>query len=397
MERWLSKAWVLVGLCGVLLLATVNRRDPMVYFMFLFLSICTLLGFVVPWLSLRGTVARLGAEGALEVMEGEGCDVLLQLKRTSPWPAFMVDVVTEWEWAGRRLTFRQTVPVLRRRAAAAVGAQAQPVVFPCRGQYRLVSVRLSSGFPLGLVTARTQMPLPQALSVHVLPRPVQVRWPLPWRVTADPLGDHTLRQAGPSYELGALRPYELGEAVGRVSWRASARAGELIIQHFHQTGSVRLWLLPQPPVPPDLGDAQSAAEQAVRLAAGVAEAAAAHGVQVRLKLPESDGAACDLGGIRRALAAMEPSPEGFAQTVATLAEQLRAGEQVAVVVADDTPPGTLMAALRPLRGRDCPVLVCVARAPIPDPRRATQHAEQLQALRRAVEHQAGFACMVEGA
>ena len=70
MERWLSKSRVLLGLCAVLLLAALNRQDPMVYGMFLFLVVVTGLGFGLPWLSLRGTTVRLASATEVEVIEG---------------------------------------------------------------------------------------------------------------------------------------------------------------------------------------------------------------------------------------------------------------------------------------------------------------------------------------
>lgn len=385
MERWLSKAGVLLGLCGVLLIATFNRRDPMVFFMFLFLAACTVLGMVIPWLSLRGTVLRLGTTGDVGVTEGAGSDLQLQLERRSRWPAFMVEVETEWEWASRRIVLRQTMAVVRRGSTAA--AAAQPVVFPCRGRYQLVAVRLSSGFPLGLVRAHSRMVVPP-LCVQVFPKPQLLRWPLAWRVASDPMGAHTTRHTGPSLDLGHMRPYEPGDAVGRVSWHASARAGELIIQHFQQPGRVRLHLVLSPPARPALGDPRSAGEQAVRLAAGVCGQAHANGVHVMLHLPDREQAWCDAQAACSALATALPGD--FAQSVAQMAAQVRPGDQVAVVVPGDMPGPALQQALKPLQRLDCAVVVCIAMAPV---RHAPHDAKALE-LRLAAEH-AGFACAME--
>lgn len=386
MERWLSKAWVLLGLCAVLLVATFNRRDPMVYFMFLFLSAVTVLGFVIPWLSLRRTMVRLGATGELDVMEGMGCDVPLQLERRSRLPAFMVDFETDWEWAGQKVTLRQTLALVRRGVRTGV---AQPVVFPCRGRYRLTAVRLSSGFPLGLLRARHHM-APADLCVRVMPRPQSVHWPLPWRVACDPLGDQTTRHTGPSFELGLMRPYQEGDAVGRVSWRASARAGELIIQHFQQLGSVRLRLVLDAPVSPALADPASAGEQAVRVAAGVCAAAQVHGVHVLLHVQGAVVPLRDAQAIRHALAEAMPTAEPLEQSVARVAGEVVPGEQVALVIACDMAPRRLLAVLVPLRERDCNVVVCIG---LPAQREARRDAQALE-LRMAAEH-AGFAVVME--
>jgi len=132
MERWLTKSRVLLGLCGVLLIAAFNRHDPMVFGMFLMLAVVSMLGFLVPWLSLRTMSIQFAGEFDQEVQEGEACDMGLLVRRTAPWPAFMVDIETEWEWASRRLVLKQTVPVIRTKQAPALG---QMVRFPCRGHY----------------------------------------------------------------------------------------------------------------------------------------------------------------------------------------------------------------------------------------------------------------------
>ena len=185
------------------------------------------------------------------------------------WPAFMVDVETEWEWAGRHLTLCQTIPVVRAGKAVELGRQ---VRFACRGHYRLVAVRLACGFPLGLVQARHAMQH-TGIAVHVLPKPQAMYWPLPWNVSPDPSGTLATRHTGQSFELGLLREYQQGDSVGRVNWRASARVGELVIQHFQQLGAVVLRVAVHAPAAPALGNPASAGEQAIRLAAGVFDAA----------------------------------------------------------------------------------------------------------------------------
>ncbi len=63
MERWLSKSRVLLGLCALMLIAAFKRRDPMAYGVFLFLAVICTLGYLLPWLSLRGMQLRwLGQE-----------------------------------------------------------------------------------------------------------------------------------------------------------------------------------------------------------------------------------------------------------------------------------------------------------------------------------------------
>jgi uncharacterized protein (DUF58 family) len=376
MERWLSRSRVLLGLCAVLLIAALNRQDPMVYGMFLFLAVVSVLGFALPWLSLRSMTVRLGATGNMEITEGEGCDLNLLVERTARWPAFMVAVETEWEWASRRIVLSQTLPIVRAGHPPDLGRMVQ---FPCRGHYALVAVRLSSGFPLGLIHAHHTLARPQ-VHLRVLPQAQAVRWPLPWDVTADPLGELSTRRLGQSFELGMLRPYQHGESVGRVSWRASARAGELVIQHFQQSGAMRLRLAVDIPGAAALGDADSAAEQAIRLAAGVCDAAQAHGVQLRAYLPGNAAPLRDGVAIRRALADAAPTAHSLLQTVAQIAADTAVGEQVAVVVAAGCGAEALIQALSAVALKNCPVVVCIAvgRSALP------QERAQAKALQKAL-------------
>ena len=358
MERLLTRSRVLLAFCCTLLLAALNRRDPMVYGMFLFLATVTVMGFVLPWLSLRGMAVRLRADclGG-EVIEGAGCDIGIVVERSVRWPAFMVDVETEWEWAGRHLTLRQTIPVVRAGKAVELGRQ---VRFACRGHYRLVAVRLASGFPLGLVQARHAMQH-TGIAVHVLPKPQAMYWPLPWNVSPDPSGTLATRHTGQSFELGLLREYQQGDSVGRVNWRASARVGELVIQHFQQLGAVVLRVAVHAPAAPALGNPASAGEQAIRLAAGVFDAAQGHGAQAFLYLAGDGEPVQGAALVRTALAAAQPaSPAQLCEACMRVAAVARVGDQIALVVPGDMVQADLAAALAELKGVACAVVVCIA-------------------------------------
>lgn len=386
MERWLSKSRVLLGLCGVLLLAALNSQDSMVYAMFLFIMVVSVLGYLLPWLSLRFTSVRLDAQANLEVMEGLGCNINIFLERTAWWPAFMVNVETEWEWASQRKVLSQIVPVVRAGRTAAVGRHIQ---FPCRGYYELVAVRLSSGFPLGLTHAHHALARPQ-IQMRVLPQVQPVQWPLPWDIAEDPQGELTTRRMGQSYELGMLRNYQQGESVGRVSWRASARVGELVIQHFQQSGSVRLRVVVQVPHGASLGDAMGSGEQAIRLAAGVCHAALENSAQLFLYVEHKAAPVSEVADIYQALSEAVPSGGGLAPLMERAASDTAPGEQIAVVVSATCPGSKLLMALGPLTSKACRIIVCIALG------RRVDESERAQAqtLQHALQ-QAGFATLME--
>lgn len=393
MERWLSRPRVLIALSAALLVGALNRHDPMFYGMFLFLAMVTLLGFVLPWLSLLSTRIHMPAAQALELTEGEPCRLGLRLERAAPWPAFMVEIETEWEWAGRRIVRRHLVPVLRSGRPVEDCASG----FDVRGHYRLVAVRLSSSFPLGLVRAGHRAAVGE-VSVRVRPRAVPVRWPLPWITVEDPLGEHTLRSVGPSHELGGLRICQPGELVTRVSWPASARAGELVIQQFLHTASIRLRLLLALPTAQDLGDPDSEAEQAVRMAVGLCDAALHHGVQVVLGSGEDRLVVRDAGHVRDVLSEAVDAGPGWVHAAQALARDLRAGEQVAALLPASTPIDTAMEALAAFAHAGCPLVVCIATSRSAAADAAAAQSTSRAGLLRAAVRRAGFgSAMAEAA
>ena len=278
------------------------------------------------------------------------------IRRTAWWPAFMVQVETEWQWGPQRVVLSHTVPFFGAGVAQGLGRMVQ---FDCRGNYELIEVRISSAFPLGLIRAERKLARPN-VRLHVLPQAQAVRWPLPWDVAEDPVGELTTRRIGQSFELGMLRPYRQGEAVGRISWRASARVGELVIQHFQQRGSIRLRVVVQVPNGQAFGDPQGAGEQAIRLAAGVCDAGLGGGAKLFVYLDPDAAPLHEGAGIRRALAQVPPSTTTFSRTLSRAAGETRQGEQVALVVPCTSTAGELENGLAQLAQRAASVLVCIA-------------------------------------
>lgn len=386
MERWLTKSRVLMGLCAVLLVAALNRQDPMVYGMFLFLIVVCLLGFLLPWLSLHATTIRVEPDGELVALEGADCNLNITIDRKAFWPAFLVTIEAEWEWASRHIVLSQTVPVIRAGRTPDLG---RDIRFPCRGRFELVELRLASGFPLGLTHARQTVSRP-GIHIRVLPQAQPVHWPLPWDIADDPRGELATRRLGQSFELGMLRPYQHGEPVHRVSWRASARVGELVIQHFQQSGSVRLRVVVDVPREPNLGNPASSGEQAIRLAAGVCEAALAHGAQLFVYLDDQAPPVSGAYAIRLALAQALPCQGGLLAALARAVADTAPGEQLAVVVNDAWPSRELALAMPALMSHGGKVVACIARGRRANPGEQTR----AETLKQALE-MAGIVTMME--
>ena len=357
MERWLSKSRVLLALSGVLLVSALNRHDPMVFGMFLFLATLSVFGLVLPWLSLQSM--HIVASGTAEVIEGQASGVQLAIERRAWWPAFMVEVETHWQWGSKTIVLSHTVPVMRARQRHEIGTA---IRFPCRGNYRLSAVVLASGFPLGLVTARHSRTL-QGIAVLVLPQPQPVLLPERWSISHDPLGNQTTQRLGQSFELGSLRPYVAGEPMGRVNWRASARSGEVVIQHFQQSGSPLLHLVTDIPPEHELGQPEAPTEHALRIAAGLCRQAQAAGVRVRAHLQPQAAPLTHSDDISRALAAALPGSLPLAVAIHQACLRLSEGMQLAVVVSPRWNSDALLRTLSEPALGACPVLVYIAAHP----------------------------------
>jgi len=357
MERWLSKSRVLLALSGVLLLSALNRHDPTVFGMFLFLATLSALGLLLPWLSLRSM--QVFASGSSEAVEGQACGVQLVIERRAWWPAFMVDVETHWQWGPRTIVLSHTLALIRARQRSALGHQ---IIFPCRGDYRLAKVVLASGFPLGLVIARRTIAL-QDVAVLVLPKAEQVFLPADLSAAHDPVGNQVTRRLGQSFELGNLRHYVAGEPLGRVNWRASARSGELVIQQFQQSGSPLLHVVTDIPSSNELARPDAPAEQALRVVAGLCEAAEEAGARLRVYLPQQAEPLRDTRAIHRALAGAMPDSLPLREALGRLQGRLSEGSQLLVVVSPRWAASLLLREFSAVELGRCPVTVYIATHP----------------------------------
>jgi uncharacterized protein (DUF58 family) len=378
-DKLLTKGRALALLVLVLAVAAVNRHDAIMYAMGVSLAWIGLLGYALPWIALRS--ATLEPAGAwpeqAEALEGEPLDLALRLRQRGWWPAWLVEVEAEWTWAGRSFLTRATVAFLPPRASVPV---MESLRFACRGEYRLSALRLRSGFPLGLVEAGREAPVP-ALAIRVRPASAPVSIPAEWTVSEDSHGDQAQGHAGESLELNMLRRYEPGDAVRRVDWRASARAGDLVVRQFQHPASVLVKLLVQLPGTRDVGHADSAAEHAVRVAAAAGALLARQAVQAWLLLPDAP-AVETADAMPLALAGALPDGAGWAVHLSRSADALRRGEQILAVVPADAEAPPLVEAARRAAAAGARLMVVIATSPHGGgelAQRASRLREELQA------------------
>jgi uncharacterized protein (DUF58 family) len=359
-EALLTKPRTVFVLCVVLFWSALNRHDPIVYTMAVTLTLVGGLGYLLPWLAMRtATLERAGQwPQQVEVMQDEPLDLALRLRQAGWCPAWLVEVEARWEWAEREFTTAGTVAFLPPRSSVpALGRAA----FPCRGVYRLDGLRLRSGFPLGLVQAERRVSVGD-FTVLVKPAARNLQLPSEWTVSEDAAGDAAEGHSGESLELNMLRAYEPGESVRRVDWRASARAGELVVRQFQHPASVLVKVLVDLPGANDVGRPDSPREQAVRVAASVCAYLEQQAVRFRLLLPGL-APVTHAEAVPHTLAGAQPPVTPWAQHLTRVAASLAHGEQVVAVVGAAADAGPLLQAAREAQALGARVVVVIATWP----------------------------------
>lgn len=381
MERLLTKTRALALLVLVLALAALNRHDAILYAMAVTLATMAGLGHALPWLALRSASLRPARAWPQEVEATEGVplELALRVQQQGWWPAWLVEVEAEWSWAGRSFMTRDTIAYLGPKASVPVLDRLR---FACRGRYALVGLRLRSGFPLGLVEARREARVPP-LSILVRPARAGVQLPAEWTVSEDSTGDHVLGHAGESLDLHMLRAYEPGDSVRRVDWRASARAGDLVVRQFQHPAAVVVKVVVQLPGREQVGRADAPEEHAVRAAAGLCAFLASQAVRTVLLLPERRPVDTE-DTMAHALADALPGVAGWPAQVREAASSLLRGEQLVAVVAAGAPADALVEAGQKARACGGRLLVLVATWPAAGGERMRQASEL-----RAQLHSAG--------
>ena len=360
MEKRLTKTRAILGLALVMFVAALKRQEPVVYGMAVMLAAVGVLGWGLPWLALgRVTlVARKGRSDTIEAAEGEPLDLALELHHTGWWPAWMIEVQAEWHWAGRDFVSRDIVPLLWPGSRRPV---LESAAFACRGQYRLAHLRLRSGFPLGLVHAERDMPV-AALQVTVLPAPAGLQALPHWTVSEDITGEAAINRSGDSMELAMLRAYEPGESVRRVDWRASARAGGLVVRQYQYPASVLVKVMVEPPGSDEVGRPDAPAEHAVRVAAAVCAMLATQAIRFQLLMPEVP-ATISVATATRELAAAPPARTFWGDSLHATAAALRKGEQILAVLSPSSTPDAVVRAAHEAAPARARVLALVATWP----------------------------------
>lgn len=215
------------------------------------------LGGVAAWLNLRGLRWRLRAPRALRA--GRGGAVALELRHAGgflpvrcvwfdlvarplpdsgvgAWPAGGSAAAADPAAEGRVALPRRILP----GATATLGWDLMP---GARGRLRVELARVGSLFPFGFL--RHELEPDATAEVIVWPEPVDYRRVPARGAGRRPEGRPRVR-AGAGSDLLALRAYRPGDSPRQVHWKASARAGGLLVRQFAAEGAegFTVWVCP---------------------------------------------------------------------------------------------------------------------------------------------------------
>lgn len=153
-----------------------------------------------------------------------------------------------------------------------------------RGRYIFRQIRLSTRFPFGLM--QKSLIFEQSRPLLVLPPAINLKRDL---LNATPAhGEQVLRKArrgGESNELWGLREYRAGDPRRRISWKHSARRGDLVVVEQAESYAMRFWIMiVEPDTLDEVGRVHT--ERAIAVAAALFEQAGTQSTPIGLWYPQ---------------------------------------------------------------------------------------------------------------
>ena len=112
-----------------------------------------------------------------------------------------------------------------------------PVATRERGLLRPGRLTLHTRFPVGLYHAWSYIQLDAQCTVY--PRPAAPGMPLPFAATQPAAG---VRAPVAADDFAGLRPYQPGDSLRHVAWKAAARGQGLLTKQFHGADDHEVWL-----------------------------------------------------------------------------------------------------------------------------------------------------------
>jgi uncharacterized protein (DUF58 family) len=231
--------WLLFGpVLGCMWLAAVNYSNNLVYGVLYLVASLTFVSLFHTWrnlASLEIEQVRFHPAFAREEVRVE-----IHVRNTGTVPIYALHFAV----ATPHMRARDAVPLRHPDA----GAQLAPgdsrnleLHFPAdrRGRYRIEALLVRTSFPFGLIGARFRVPLKASYFVYPAAKGSDL---LPERHTGGQSGFVFSTHGGDDF--AGVRPYQPGESLRHVDWKAYARGRPLSVKQFAGGDGRELWLDP---------------------------------------------------------------------------------------------------------------------------------------------------------
>lgn len=217
---------VLIALALVIGFAAYNTANNILFIALSLLLSCLLLSGALSWLNMAKVSWRLRIEPALRV--GVETLVVLEVRnRKRVLPSYGLSFHLQ---AGEHVPVRKILPLRERLEPRGARSRMEWIWKPeQRGAVRVEITSVVSLFPFGFLRKRFCGGLKRA--VIVWPRPAKYRSFPALSRTRSPQGRALSRQ-GHGGDLYGLRAYVRGDSYRLIHWKASARAGQLLVRQF---------------------------------------------------------------------------------------------------------------------------------------------------------------------
>lgn len=225
---------------------------------------------------------------------GQSCTITYTVTNRSRFiPAFAL-LVQEYASKGAAHSWRRRLPRPRGsilHIAPGETTELNVSVEPLRrGEAHFLGISIVSSFPFGLVAKSITIDQPSMLLVY--PRSERLRREVASRILsrAD-LGLHSAPKLGRGDEFFGLRNYTPGDSPRLISWRVSARSGNLVVRENTAPSGGTLWILlnlNSPPQSKETSPHDDPLEQAITLASSLTDAALTGGMDVGLAVAQEN-------------------------------------------------------------------------------------------------------------
>lgn len=224
----------LVGLCLAIGTAAFNTSQNILYIFLAFLLSSLILSGVLSWTNFKGCRWRLDGDRRYRVGERGVVDITIEnTKEHLPTYALV------FELRLLRSNLEGRVPLLGRLAEKSSQVLQWSFVPRQRGREIIQLDGLSSLFPFGFLQKRIVHSY--SLNAVVWPEKKAVKW------RSNPMGEVGHRgshrgQRGEGVQLHKIRSYTRGDTIRKIHWKATARAGSLMVKETETEHRPRFWV-----------------------------------------------------------------------------------------------------------------------------------------------------------